>query len=263
MIVAGARAAAGVDAYAEQLVPPPFGAAFAALRRSRAARALSFGLVDHLSLRTRTIDDAIMDVAAPQLVVLGAGLDARAHRMDALGDVIVFEVDHPATQGFKRGRAKALRRAAREVRYVGVDFERDDLGERLSLAGHDVAKPTTWVWEGVTPYLTEDAVAATLDVIRARTAAEGALVMTYGTPDLGSVPRVLRPLVPPAFHILGENLRGLMPRERAQELVRARGFAILADEGMSELARRYGSRDPLLLIAERVLVGRSERAHSS
>jgi methyltransferase (TIGR00027 family) len=256
MIVAGARAAAGVDACAERLVPPPFGTAFAALRRSRVARVLSLGLVDHLALRTRAIDDTIVAVSAPQLVVLGAGLDARAHRMSALSGTVVFEIDHPATQAFKRERARALPRAAREIRYVGVDFERDDLGERLGASGHDATRPTTWIWEGVTPYLTEDAIDATLGVIRARTAEGSALVMTYGTPDLGTVPRVLRPLVPPAFRLLGENLRGLMTTARAHALVRAHGFEVTADEGIDELARRYGRREPRLVIAERVLVAR-------
>lgn len=254
MIVAGARAAAGVDACAERLVPQPFGIAFAALRRSRVARVLSLGLVDHLALRTRAIDERIVETAAPQLVILGAGLDARAHRMDALADTVVFEVDHPATQSFKRERAKELPRVAREVRYVGVDFERENLAELLAAAGHEATLPTTWIWEGVTMYLTEDAIAATLGVIRACTAEGSALVMTYGTPDLGTVPRAFRSLVGPAFHLLGESLRGLMATERAHALVRAHGFAVTADEGTNELAWRYDTRKPLLVIAERVLV---------
>jgi len=256
MVVAGARAAAGVDAYAERLVPGPLGPAFRAVRGSRVARLLSFGLVDHLELRTRAIDDVIANVGAAQLVVLGAGLDSRAYRMSALAEAIVFEVDHPATQAFKRARAGELTCAAREVRFVGVDFERDDLGERLGASGHDPAKPTTWIWEGVTPYLTEEAIDATLGVLEARSAKESALVMTYGTPDLGSIPRALQPLVLPGFRLLGEGLRGLVTRERAQALVRAHGFDVTADEGMAELARRYGLREPRLIIPERVLVAR-------
>lgn len=190
------------------------------------------------------------------MVVLGAGLDARAYRMGALAEAVVFEVDHPATQAFKRERAGRLPRVAREVRFVGVDFERDDLGERLGASGHDPTRPTTWIWEGVTPYLTEDAVDATLGVVEARSAEGGALVMTYGTPDLESVPRAFRPLVLPAFRLLGEGLRGLVTRERAHALVRAHGFDVTADEGMGELARRYGMREPHLVIPERVLVAR-------
>jgi methyltransferase (TIGR00027 family) len=256
ILVAGARAVADVDAYAERLVPQPLGSAFGALRGSRVARLLSFGLVDHLELRTRAIDDVIAEVAAPQLVVLGAGLDSRAYRMRALAEVTVFEVDHPASQAFKRRRTGRLSCVAREVRFVGVDFERDDLGERLAVSGHDRALPTTWIWEGVTPYLTEEAVDATLAIVEGRSAEGSALVMTYGTPELDTLPRAVRPLVLPGFRLLGEELRGLVTRDRAHALVHARGFHVIADEGMTELARRYGLRVPRLVIPERVLVAR-------
>lgn len=225
-----------------------------ALRPSRVARALSFGFVDHIDLRTRAIDDVVATVVAPQLVVLGAGLDARASRMTALADAIVFEVDHPSTQAFKRARSKSQKRAAREVRFVGVDFEHDDLGERLGASGHDPEKPTTWIWEGVTPYLTEEAVDATLGVIEARSAEASALAMTYVTPELDTLPRAFRPLVLPAFRVLGEDLRGLVTPERAHALVGAHGFDVTADEGMRELARRYGVPAPVVVIPERVLV---------
>lgn len=256
MVVAGARAIAGVDPCAKHLVPRPFGTAFGALRGSAVARRLSLGLVDHLELRTRAIDDVIADVGSSQLVVLGAGLDARAYRMSALTDVTVFEIDHPATQTFKRARTGGLVRAAREVHFVGVDFERDDLGERLQASGHDPTQRTTWIWEGVTPYLTEDAIDATLGVVEARSARGGALVMTYGTPDLASVPRPIRPLVLSGFRVLGEDLRGLVTRERASELVRSHRFEVTADESIADVARRYGLRAPRLIIPERVLVAR-------
>jgi methyltransferase (TIGR00027 family) len=259
IVVAGARAVADVDAHAESLVPRPLGPALAALRGSRVARALSFGLVDHLELRTRVIDDAIAALAAPQLVVLGAGLDSRAYRMSALAEAIVFEVDHPATQAFKRARSSKLTCAARDVRFVGVDFERDDLGERLGEHGHDPTRTTTWVWEGVTPYLTEEAIDATLAVIEARSAQQSALVMTYVTPDLDTIPRAVRPLVRPGLRILGEELRGLVTRERAQALARAHGFEVVSDEGMVALASRYGLRRPRIVIPERVIV--AVRAH--
>jgi methyltransferase (TIGR00027 family) len=256
MIVAGARAVADVDAYAQRLVPQPLGSAFGALRGSRVARLLSFGLVDHLELRTRAIDDVIAEVAAPQLVVLGAGLDSRAYRMRALAEAIVFEVDHPASQAFKRRRAAELSLAARDLRFVGVDFENDDLGERLAAAGHDPALPTTWIWEGVTPYLTEQAIDGTLGIVLARSADRSALVMTYVTPELAPLPRALRPLVLPAFRLLGEDLRGLLTPERAHALVRKRGFDVTADETMAEIAGRYGLREPRVVIPERVLVAR-------
>lgn len=260
MIVAGARAVADVDSVGARLVPQPFGAALHALRGSRVARLLSAGLVDHLELRTRAIDEVVSRTPAPQLVVLGAGLDARAFRLEALAGTVVFEIDHPSTQAYKRARVASLARTAREVRFVGVDFEVDDLGERLESAGHDRALPTTWIWEGVTPYLTRPALDATLGVIAARSSEASVLVMTYGTPELGTVPRALRPLVGPAFRLLGEDLRGLLTTDEAHAVVRARGFEVIDDDGVADLAARFGLRAPRLVVAERVLVVRPRGA---
>jgi methyltransferase (TIGR00027 family) len=263
LVVAGARAAAEVDAIAEHLVPRPFGAALRALRGSEVARVLSLGLIDHLALRTRAIDDVVVRSRHSQLVVLGAGLDARAFRLEALGDTVVFEIDHPSTQAYKRARASALICTAREVRFVGVDFERDDLGARLASAGHDPAAPTTWIWEGVTPYLTRSAVHGTLDVVAALSAPESVLVMTYGTPELGSVPGALRPLVGPVFRLLGEELRGLMTPEAMRAIVRSHDLDVIEDERVTDHAARQRRRAPRLIVSERVLVARPRRAQSA
>lgn len=72
--------------------------------------------------RTIAIDDAIREHPAEQLVILGAGLDARAWRMGELAGTIAFEVDHPATQDDKRERLGQRTPAAREVRFVATDF---------------------------------------------------------------------------------------------------------------------------------------------
>jgi methyltransferase (TIGR00027 family) len=263
MIVAGARAVADVDAVAERLVPQPFGAVLHALSGSRLARALSAGLVDHLELRTRAIDEVVARSRPRQLVVLGAGLDARAFRLEALSEAVVFEVDHPATQAYKRARVGSLSRIAREVRFVGVDFEHDDLAERLETAEHDSAVPTTWIWEGVTPYLTQPALSATLAVIAARSAPRSVLVMTYGTPELGSVPRALRPLVGPAFRLLGEGLRGLMTTEQAHAIVSVHGFEVIEDERVADLAARHGLGAPRLVVSEHVLVAQPKPGAAS
>ncbi len=84
-------------------------------------RRVTLGLVDHLSLRTAVIDDAVRGAiarGATQLVVLGAGFDSRAHRMIELAQARVFEVDHPSTQGLKRRKAAPLPVFARELHYA-------------------------------------------------------------------------------------------------------------------------------------------------
>jgi methyltransferase (TIGR00027 family) len=256
MIVACARAVAEVDPVAERLVPPALGAALRRVKGSRLVRVASLGLVDHMHLRTRAIDDVIERERPAQLVVLGAGLDARAWRMDALRDGVVFEVDHPSTQADKRESIGDAPPCAREVRFVGVDFERDDLAKRLEESGHDAAAPTTWIWEGVTQYLTRAAIGGTLDVVRSRSAPRSVIVVTYGTPDLGNIGWHLRALVVPAFRVLGEPLRGIMPISEATELVTSRGFDIEDDTLVADFAKRYGLRAPRAFIAERVLAAR-------
>lgn len=264
-IVASARALAGVDPLAERLVPRGVASALSVVKTfsgrgaSRVVELASLGLVEHLSLRTRAIDRVVTDACeggVRQLVVLGAGLDARAYRLDALREAVVYEVDHPSTQAHKRARAEGVPPLAREVRFVGVDFERDDLVARLGDAGHDEGARTVWVWEGVTPYLTRAAIEASLDVIARRSCPGSVLAVTYGTPDLASVPEVLKPAISPVFSLLGEPLRGLMPSAVARELVERRGFVVEDDARCADYAGRAGQPSPWLSIGERLLVAK-------
>jgi methyltransferase (TIGR00027 family) len=224
---------------------------------ARALGLVSFGLVDHVTLRAKAIDAVVATAAArgvTQVVILGAGLDDRAHRMSELATSQVFEVDHPATQDAKRARAGSGTPAARDLVLVGVDFEQDDLGAALASAGHDHASPTTWIWEGVTPYLTRDAIEATLDVVSARSSEGSVVAMTYGTPELASAVRWLHPLVRPAFRALGEPLRGLLSPGEPARLVTERGFRVEADSDSQSWAARSGVSAGWNVIRERLLV---------
>ncbi|MGL1806969.1 class I SAM-dependent methyltransferase, partial [Vibrio parahaemolyticus] len=66
-----------------------------------------------------------------QVVLLGAGLDSRAFRLPGLSDIAVFEVDHPASQQYKRSCIAGLTPVAKSLTYVTVDFEKDKLDEKL------------------------------------------------------------------------------------------------------------------------------------
>ncbi|GAB3206076.1 class I SAM-dependent methyltransferase [Nocardia tengchongensis] len=135
-----------------------------------------------LAVRTIAIDDAIRAAANPQLVILGAGLDARAWRMPELSATTVFEVDHPASQAEKRDRL-GDRRPVADIHFVPVDFAEDSVTATLAAAGHDDSRPTTWIWEGVVPYLTPAEVAETLSALVTRSAPARRLVLTYPTPN--------------------------------------------------------------------------------
>jgi len=109
-------------------------------------------IMDILTLRTLAIDEALAEAlgspwtpAIDQLIILGAGLEARAFRLHGLAHIDVFEVDHPATQAYKRKRTSAYPRLARSLRFVAVDFERDRLDDRLLSAGHDPVRRSAWI----------------------------------------------------------------------------------------------------------------------
>ena len=255
-------APSGVDPIAEHLVPT----IVARLARPRERRAWfdRWPAVELMRLRTLAIDEVVDDGARQgirQLVVLGAGLCARAWRMPALSDSIVYEVDHPATQRYKRTRLDGLVAKAREVRLVGVDFEQDDLALELERAGHEAGAPTTWIWEGVTPYLTPQAIAGTLKAIRTRSADGSVLVVTYGTPDLARVGARGRVVggrmarwVMFGMRMIGEPFLGLMDVEAMHRLLREEGFDVKRDSTYLEVASRLGLPAPRFVIGERVLV---------
>jgi methyltransferase (TIGR00027 family) len=186
-----------------------------------------------MAVRTVFIDEAVREAAHAQVVILGAGLDGRAWRMPELRDAVVFEVDHPDTQRTKRARIGELGQTAREVRFVAVDFTRDDLAERLAAAGHDATKPTTWIWEGVVMYLTPAEVEASLAIVAARSAPGSRLVVVYTAPG-----GFIRHVVALAVRRLGEPFRSTFREEQMRALLAKHGFGVVLDEGMPRSAAR-------------------------
>jgi methyltransferase (TIGR00027 family) len=118
--------------------------------------------------RSRIAEDALsgaVERGILQIVILGAGLDTFALRSPhGARQIRIYEVDHPATQAWKRQRlAEAQLAVPPWLILVPVDFERDDLGETLVGAGFQENSPAFFTWLGVVPYLTQDAIDSTLD----------------------------------------------------------------------------------------------------
>lgn len=263
------RSAPSADPLAASILPPALGGLLRALRplarRSDAVtlglRLGSLGLVDHVALRTAAIDDALRDACAQgfaQVVLLGAGLDARAWRLAALGDAVVFEVDHPATQRFKRARVRDLDRHAREVRFVPVDFERQRVDARLAEEGHDATRPTFWIWEGVVMYLPGAVVRASLAALRERSAPGSRLAVTYGTVEDTVWLERLSHAVHLGFRVLGEPLVGLTTPGAFHARIREAGWRVLDDSGPRDWRGRYGY-GAWLTIEERLLLAEVAR----
>jgi methyltransferase (TIGR00027 family) len=200
--------------------------------------------------RTVTIDGAVREHPTPQLVILGAGLDSRAWRLPELVGVDVFEVDHPASQVDKQARVEGLT-AMGSVRFVPVDFTQTGqrgtglgshsvLDDSLVQAGHRSDVPTTWVWEGVIPYLRRVEVAATLRSISVLSAPGSRLIANYQSPSaFGRFGRVVsRLLAGRRSALAGEPWRSLWKPYQIETLFRRYGFDILTDEDLYTLARR-------------------------
>src|SRR6202789_1116704 len=118
--------------------------------------------------RSRIAEDALsgaVERGVRQIVILGAGLDTFALRNPhSARQIRIYEVDHPATQAWKRQRlAEAQIELPPSLILVPVDFERDDVGEKLVAAGFQQNSPAFFTWLGVVLYLTRHAVARTLD----------------------------------------------------------------------------------------------------
>lgn len=192
--------------------------------------------------RTVAIDDAIREHAAGQLVILGAGLDARAWRMSELAHAVVFEVDHPASQADKRERLRDRTPVAREVRFVATDFGQQNLADTLDQAGHRIDAPTTWVWEGVVPYLTPAQVDATVHAIERRSAKGCRMVINYNVSSAGAsigrgIARVMMRLARTPDPWRDEPHRSRWTPEELSALLGAHGFRTITDRNLWEIAR--------------------------
>lgn len=255
------------DPHAGALLPAPlsylvraYGAAGPARLPLRIAlRGASLGMVDHITLRTLAIDAALRDAvdsACRQLVILGAGLDARAWRMVELEGLAVYEVDHPDTQGYKRDHAPEGRPSAVSLTYVPVDFERQRVGEELAAAGHDASAPTFWIWEGVTMYLNRFAMVASLGEVASRSAPGSRVAVTYVLPSKQPLGARVERFVDAAFSLLGEPLIGALPTEEMDCLLEGAGFRRLSDTCSLDWARTYGTPAavPVLVRSERLAV---------
>jgi methyltransferase (TIGR00027 family) len=198
------------------------------------------GVSEIMVPRTIAIDEAIRTHGAPQVVLLGAGLDSRAWRMDELADATVLEVDHPASQLDKRRRIGDRPPVCGRLVSVPVDFRQDDLSTALAGAGHHADRPTTWVWEGVVPYLTRDAMMSTLAAVADSSAPGSRLVVNYQAPSLfAKAGRVLSSVIMLLARrtnpMAGEPWRSLWSVDQMRDALQSEGFRVLSDHDLYEL----------------------------
>lgn len=217
------------DGYAEEL------------RRTPREKPYSIAMRAHLVARSRYAEDNLARAVADgvrQYVLLGAGLDTFAYR-NPWPQLHVFEVDHPATQQWKR---ELLRTSAipvpENLTYAPVDFECESLPEQLRLAGFDPRQPTYFAWLGVVPYLTLSAFRATIAFIAAQPSDSG-ITLDYGQPRsaLPFLEQLAHDSLADRVKLAGEPFQLFFtPQEIAAEFS---AFSAIEDIGGPEINARY------------------------
>jgi len=132
--------------------------------------------------RTKYIDDLLWQTirkGVKQVIILGAGFDTRSLRLDYLNSIPVIEIDHPDTAKWKISRLKeTLGHLPQNVSYFQIDFNKQSLGDLASEHNLNFNIPTTIIWEGVTNYLTQQAIDETFEFVNKFTSGSY-LIFTY------------------------------------------------------------------------------------
>lgn len=225
------------------------------------------GLVRSMTVRTRFIDEALQRAVAAgarQVLVIGAGLDSHAYRCsEALAGVRVFELDRPATLAFKQRRAEAVAgRPPANLTCVPGDLQDEDPGVLLARHGYDRSLRSFFIMEGVTMYVPEEALCATLRFVASHP--EGSSIVfdfcTQATID--DLRRLDLQAVPPAARATMQRFMDLIrdepwvfgvPLDGEQEFLAKVGLALremLTIGGPESIARYLTRADGSIVGAE-------------
>jgi methyltransferase (TIGR00027 family) len=195
--------------------------------------------------RSRIAEDALADAVGRgtrQIVILGAGLDTFALRYSHIAhEIRIYEVDHPATQAWKIERlAEAQIAPSPWLVFVPVDFEGDDLGQKLAEAGFQRNLPAFFAWLGVVPYLTEDAIGRTLDYIASIPSAE--VVFDYMEPPeaFSEELRQMEKARAEQLEKMGERSASRFEPGVVEAMLRSHGFSAVEDISYLEIVSRFG-----------------------
>jgi len=195
--------------------------------------------------RSRIAEEALsgaVERGIRQVVILGAGLDTFALRNPhSARQIRIHEVDHPATQTWKRQRlAEAQLAIPPWLIFVPVDFERDDLGETLAGAGFQQNSPAFFTWLGVVPYLTQDAIGSTLDYMASIQHSE--VVFDYMEPT-EAFSEEMRELVTERtkqLEKMDERWASRLEPAGIAAILHSHGFSDIEDINFQEIKSRFG-----------------------
>ena len=212
------------------------------------------GFHEHLISRTRFIDDLIKKSISEQVeqyVILGAGYDSRAYNLKLPSGLKIFEVDQPEVQEIKRSKLPDEIPNAENITYVSVDFNHQSLKNQLLNSGFDKSKSTIYTLEGVSQYITREALNSTLSELALLTPNSNAtFFMSY-------VNRLLREDPKACFGIgyskperaakfitngaakVGEPWISLYSSKEIEDLLSQNSFTLIENKTLADLNSKY------------------------
>jgi methyltransferase (TIGR00027 family) len=252
------------DPVARELVGAPirFLMQFAAMRNltMKQTDAAAIGIYGAQICRTRYIDDVVQAALSQgigQLVILGAGFDTRPYRLPGMESVKVFEVDLASIQNDKKNKIrKYLGQLPDHVIFIPIDFDTQTLEAVFTGTAFDRSRPAMFVWEGVTQYISEEAVRQTLAFV-GRSAPGSIIVFTYVLKTI--IER--RSDIPGADHLMDVVAKhapwvfGLTPSS-VPDFLKPFHLALIADVGNVDYQERYlqpVGRDLAVFEGERIV----------
>jgi methyltransferase (TIGR00027 family) len=241
------------DRFALGFIKNPIRKANARLMRFRTIRDAIVTLQDRilpgglgmLIGRTLYLDDALrraLEGGVEQVVILGTGFDSRPYRIPGIEKTRVFEVDQPGTIAWKQTCLKKMLGALPEhVVFVPIDFNQQYLVDELAAAGFGEGAKTFFIWEGVTQYITPEAVDATFSAVAHLAGPGSSIAFTYihkavieGTSDIPNAQKAAS-----GAALSGEHwLFGIDPAKLGDFLAE-RGFTLIEQAGAREFQERY------------------------
>jgi len=213
----------------------------------------------YVNARTKHMDGILEEAGKngiQQMVNLGAGYDSRAYRYHkSMPNVRFFEIELPWMVVEKKRRVKEiLGKIPDYVTFVPIDFNTQNIPDELAKAGYDPSLKTLFIWEGVTYYISAEAVEATLQFIRDQSAPGSSVVFDYMT--LGSIKGDWKKYPDTRRLSFWVKYRGEpfvfgIPEEQEKQWIEQRGLQVISDLDREDLEEQY------LTMSNGELVGRS------
>jgi len=258
------------DPYSEKILPPVYRYFVIIMRPPKIwnflmnmREKLTPGVVGGILCRTRYIDDLLINAikeGVGTVVNLGAGMDTRAFRIPGIENIQYFELDSPELLKVKSSNInKKIGELPSNVSFVPIDFNSQDIGEELKKAGYTLSSKTLFIWEGVTQYISKEAVDNTIKYV-AQASTGSKIVFTYVLESFinGShIPDGLNSLY--KFALKKKNplwFCGFNPAEMHEYLSKF-SLSLIEDVGHEEFLERYikpKGRDLTVMEIERTVL---------